>query len=475
MEKRFYEEPARMVALQAEISKIGFSDRLPVDKGNVNDASCNFQARIANGRRAINEMQERASSLMAQDKIQDAEKVVDSIATLGSLMNEWERGIEAQKRVSAANAELQANGGVPPSMRGDPHYNPQTWNPAATSVASTDTVKALTKDEKFAGQTSKRYGFGFGDYVAGMVGASNRADVKAALSEGSDSSGGYSVPSELLAEVIDDMRAATVCIQAGARTVPLRTDSTRMLKIVKDPTPTWRAENSLVSESDPNFGAVEFKPRSLAVIVKASRELLADSMNIDTAIRLAFAASMAQALDKAALFGTGQDNEPLGLLNHNIPTITMGDNGAAFTDYNPLLDLIELYENNDNWDMNGRTMVMNPTVKRQLAGLVNSEGDPLRQPEELYQIPRLVTTNMPTNETQGSASNASSIVLGEFSKMMIGLRDQMRIEVLREQFADHMQYGFLCWMRADIALMHERSFARLAGITPKAATVAKSK
>jgi len=295
------------------------------------------------------------------------------------------------------------------------------------------------------------------------------------LSEGSDSSGGYSVPSELLAEVIDDMRAATVCIQAGARTVPLRTDSTRMLKIVKDPTPTWRAENSLVSESDPNFGAVEFKPRSLAVIVKASRELLADSMNIDTAIRLAFAASMAQALDKAALFGTGQDNEPLGLLNHNIPTITMGDNGAAFTDYNPLLDLIELYENNDNWDMNGRTMVMNPTVKRQLAGLVNSEGDPLRQPEELYQIPRLVTTNMPTNETQGSASNASSIVLGEFSKMMIGLRDQMRIEVLREQFADHMQYGFLCWMRADIALMHERSFARLAGITPKAATVAKSK
>ena len=82
---------------------------------------------------------------------------------------------------------------------------------------------------------------------------------------------------------------------------------------------------------------------------------------------------------------------------------------------------------------------------------------------------------MPTNETQGSASNASSIVLGEFSKMMTGLRDQMRIEVLREQFADHMQYGFLCWMRADIALMHERSFARLAGITPKAATVAKSK
>ena len=471
--ERLYENPQRMTALKAEIAKIGMSDTVPVNRGDVNNPNTDFKAWIANGRRAINEMHERAATLMSKDKYEEAQEVVGAIETMGSLMNAWERNIESQARVAQGNAELQANGGVPPSMRGDPTYNPQTWTTAPTP--STDTVKALTKDEKFAGQQSKRYNFGFGDFVAGMVGASNRADVKAALSEGTDSSGGYSVPSELLAEVIDDMRAATVCIQAGARTVPLSTDSTRMLKIVKDPVPTWRAENSLVSESDPNFGAVEFKPRSLAVIVKASRELLADSTNIDTAIRLAFAASMAQALDRAALFGTGQDNEPLGLLNHAIPTITMGDNGAAFTDYNPLLDLIELYENNDNWDMNGRTMVMNPTVKRQLAGLVNSEGDPLRQPDELYQIPRLVTTNMPTDETQGSASNASSIILGEFSKMMIGLRDQMRIEVLREQFADHMQYGFLCWMRADVALMHERSFARLAGITPKAATVAKAK
>jgi len=471
METKLYQDPARMAALKAEVAKIGMSDNLPVSAGDSNNPNADFKGWIANARRAINELQERSSVLMSQDKYDEAKPVVEAIETLGSLMNAWDRGIESQERVAQGNAELQANGGVPPSMRGDPSFNPQSWSPTPTAAKSTDTVKALTKDEKFASQYSKRYNFGFGDYIAGMVGASNRADVKAALSEGTDSSGGYSVPSELLAEVIDDMRAATVCIQAGARTVPLTTDQTRMLKIVKDPVPTWRAENSLVSESEPNFGAIEFKPRSLAVMVRASRELLEDSTNIDTAIRLAFAASMAQALDRAALFGTGQDNEPLGLLNHNIPTIDMGADGGSFTDYSPLLDLIELYENNDNWDMNGRVMVMNPTVKRQLAGLVNSENDPLRQPEELYQIPRLTTTNMPTNEVQGSATDASSVILGEFSKMLIGMRNSMRIEVLREQFADHMQYGFLCWMRADVALMHERSFARLAGITPKASTV----
>ena len=230
MEKRFCDDPELVANLKAEIAKLGFSDRVPTDRGDVNDQSVDFQARIANGRRAINELRERIQA--AHDKEGSTEavhRIVQAFETMGSFINVWERNAELQQEVAQGNAELQANGGVPPAFRGDPSFNPQTWSPTPTAAKSTDTVKALTKDEKFASQYSKKYNFGFGDYIAGMVGASNRADVKAALSEGTDSSGGYSVPSELLAEVIDDMRAATVCIQAGARTVPLTTDQTRML------------------------------------------------------------------------------------------------------------------------------------------------------------------------------------------------------------------------------------------------------
>jgi HK97 family phage major capsid protein len=440
----FAHDTARMAQVTAECAKLGI---------NINEGTS--QDQIVACRRAINQLSDRAQQILDSTDHTGIDRVTTAIETLGHVIND-KLNRQDRDAKNAATEQVLTGG-----------------------RKSHDEVVALAKDEPFPTSGGRPYNFGFGDYVAAMATGTSNPEIRNALSENSDSAGGYSVPSELMQNVIDDMRAATIAIRAGAQTVPLTTDETTMLKIVKDPVPTWRSENAAVAESDPNFGALVFRPKSLAVIVRASRELISDSRNIDTALSLAFAASMAQALDKAAIYGTGADNQPLGLLGHNIPTITMADNGAAFTDYAPLLDLIELYENNFNWDMEGRTMVMNPSVKRQLAGLVNSENDPLRQPEELYQIPRLVSTNVPNDEVQGTAKNCSSVILGDWSKMLIGLRDQMRIEVLRESFAQNMQVGFLCWMRADVQIMHERSFARLAGITPKAGStapkVAKSK
>ena len=39
------------------------------------------------------------------------------------------------------------------------------------------------------------------------------------------------------------------------------------------------------------------------------------------------------------------------------------------------------------------------------------------------------------------------------------------LEVLRERFADNLQYGFLAWMRADIAIAHSESFQQVVSIT----------
>ena len=42
----------------------------------------------------------------------------------------------------------------------------------------------------------------------------------------------------------------------------------------------------------------------------------------------------------------------------------------------------------------------------------------------------------------------------------------MRIEVLRERYADNLQYGFLAYLRADVAVTHAASFGKLIGIIP---------
>lgn len=52
--------------------------------------------------------------------------------------------------------------------------------------------------------------------------------------------------------------------------------------------------------------------------------------------------------------------------------------------------------------------------------------------------------------------------------MMVGVRSQIVIEVLRERYADFYQFGFLAHLRADIQVEHGESFAMVQAILPSA-------
>ena len=56
------------------------------------------------------------------------------------------------------------------------------------------------------------------------------------------------------------------------------------------------------------------------------------------------------------------------------------------------------------------------------------------------------------------------VILGNFAELMIGMRTQIRIDLLKETFAANGQYAFLAWMRSDVQLMRAASFAQITGI-----------
>ncbi|MGH8272807.1 MAG: phage major capsid protein [Gammaproteobacteria bacterium] len=309
----------------------------------------------------------------------------------------------------------------------------------------------------------ERPSFGFGELIRGMAFGTRNPDVRASLSEGSDSTGGVTVPEILRRDLIDLMRARTVTIRAGAKTVNLDTDKTVIARLASDPTASWRLENAAVATGDPSFEAVTFTARSLAVLVKVSRELLEDSVNLEQALMQAFAGSMAVATDRVALFGTGESPEPLGVYGTTgVGAVSMGTNGAAPTSYDPFLDLVASLQNANAADPSG--IVISPRTATQLAKLKDTTNQPLRKPEQLATVPFLTTTQVPTDQTQGTATAASCAVCGDFSQMMIGVRSQLRIELLREAFATNLQYAFLAHLRMDVQLAHPQSFAVLNGI-----------
>lgn len=307
--------------------------------------------------------------------------------------------------------------------------------------------------------------FGFGEYIAAMVRGTNDAAIKNALSEGTDSAGGYTVPKRLLSNVIDRMRSKSTVIQAGALTVPLDTQVTTIARIASDPAAGWRMENASVAESDPTFEGVTFTARSLAVLVKVSRELLEDSANIDQALTMAFAGAMAAEADRVALFGSGTAPEPRGIFNTtNVNSVSMGTNGAQLTSYGKLLDC--LYELELDNAGKPTAAIQHPRTWRTIQGFADSTNQPLQPPPALANLPQLVSTTVPINQVQGGASNASSVIVGDFSQLLLGIRQEMRIEILREAFASNLQYGFLCHLRMDVAVAHPESFCKLIGIIP---------
>jgi HK97 family phage major capsid protein len=97
----------------------------------------------------------------------------------------------------------------------------------------------------------------------------------------------------------------------------------------------------------------------------------------------------------------------------------------------------------------------------------SGDGKPLERPDLIKNMTFLDTSKMPVTEVQGaSGAVCSSIILGGFESLVIGIRSVMDIQVLNERFADTGQVGFLATMRADTALYQPKSFCKIIGIKP---------
>jgi HK97 family phage major capsid protein len=302
-------------------------------------------------------------------------------------------------------------------------------------------------------------GLGIGNMLSAMVNGPQNDAEKRALAEGSDSTGGFNVPAITSNQLIDNLRANLVVNAAGARVVPLSSDSTTIAKIASDPVAEFRAEAGLITESDPTFSAITFVPRSLAVMVKASREVLEDANNINEAMQGVLSRSMAAKVDQVALEGTGVAPEPTGLRNQSGIGATALD--AALTSYAPFVNARTGIQTANGGPITA--MILHPRDEGVLSALVDSTGQPLNPPPAIANIPLLTTSALQTDA--GSGNNESNAYVGNFQNLLIGLRNDVRVEVLRERYAENHQYAFIAHMRFDLAIAHAASFHKIIGIT----------
>ena len=298
-----------------------------------------------------------------------------------------------------------------------------------------------------------------GAYLRALTTGPKNDGERRALGGGTDAAGGFTVPTVTSSELIDLARAEMVLAQAGARIVPLTSDQTVIAKVASDPVPAWRVENAAVNESDPTFSGVTLAPKSLAVMVKASVELMQDSLNLEAELPRILARALAGEIDRAGLIGSGSGAEPEGIVNYSGLTANTYA-GGALASYGPLLNARgALHGANER--LTG--FILASRDENALAGLTATDGQPLMLPRALEQVPMLHTTALPVDG--GAGSDESQIIAGDFSQMLMGIRSEIRVEILRERFMDNLQFGLIAHARVDFAAARESAFTVLDGVT----------
>jgi HK97 family phage major capsid protein len=98
-------------------------------------------------------------------------------------------------------------------------------------------------------------------------------------------------------------------------------------------------------------------------------------------------------------------------------------------------------------------------LEAQYSGLVDTLGQPLRRPDALADLPFLSSNQLPANLTQGSGTNMTDFVVGDFRQVLLGQRLDATLQVLTERYAEIGQVGFLMTFRGDIRLARPKAMA----------------
>lgn len=297
------------------------------------------------------------------------------------------------------------------------------------------------------------------------------------MSAGDDAAGGYWVPPQILADFIELLRPNVVVEAAGATVIDdLVGSPVEIPKQTGGATAYWVGENEDLTASDVTAGQLKLEPHELGALVKLSARLLRiSSPGAEGIVRADMARVLAEAVDLAALRGSGSSSQPLGVgQTSGIGTEAIGANGGRCT-----LEYADKMRQNlavANALKGKLGYVSHPTVfggmrrerianfSGQAAGGYVFAGFSDSALKDKLGYPFFETTQLPTNLTKGTGTTLSEVYFGNWSELIIGMWGGLEL-LASNVAADGTTGAFVrnqVWIRAimevDTAVRNAASF-----------------
>lgn len=288
-----------------------------------------------------------------------------------------------------------------------------------------------------------------------------------AQSVGSNEHGGYTVPKEFQARIVEQMKAyggissvSKIINTSDGRTIEwITADSTAEIGELI-------GENQAANEMDTSFGVANLGVHKLtSKIIRVSNELLQDSaIDIEgyLAQRIAERIGRAEAKFLIQGNGTGTPAQPKGLEMSVTGTTTAAAAGkVAWQDINSLIHSIDpAYRGAGN-----TRLAFNDNTLKVLKELEDAQKRPLWMPDIRGVAPATILGYQYVID-QGIADIGAGkkfIYLGDFNRFIIRRVSYMTLKRLVERYAEYDQVGFLAFHRFACVLEDTSAIKALVG------------
>ena len=277
--------------------------------------------------------------------------------------------------------------------------------------------------------------------------------------------GGNLVPTNYRPDLfIDRLRNATKVRALGATVLSGLTGNVVIPRRTGSVVAQWVNENSPLTPTDQTFDGVQLSPKHCGAMTDWSRNMIQQaSPDVEALARADMAAVLGEALDAAAINGTGVAPQPRGILNTpGIGTNPLGTNGGALS-YDAITDLMGTIAD-ANATASG--FLTNTRVFRASAKLKDTSNKPFGT-AAVFQGARVELSNLvPSNLTKGTGTNLSALIYGNWADLMIGVWSELDI-LVNPYLGGSYERGNVsirAMMTVDVAVRHPESFAAIKDI-----------
>lgn len=273
----------------------------------------------------------------------------------------------------------------------------------------------------------------------------------------------------LAGSFIDVLRETSIVLRAGATEMKGLHGDVAIPRKTGSSTPFWVDEDETITQSGLTIGQVSMKPHTVASHVRYTRRLLIQgSPDVEMMIRRDMAEEIAEAVDRAAIAGSGSNGQPLGILNTvGVSSVAIDTNGGPLT-WDHLLKLEEALYLGNAVDSSCAYLASH-ALRRMMKGTLKVTGDAGagflwengRQPGEgiVNGYLGLASNNVPTNLTKGTGTALSGMIFGRWSDLAVGQWGGLDIVVDPYSYAQNQIIAITSALDVDIAVRRTASFA----------------